>query len=339
MRNLTFTICLTIAVFMGSAGMGWSADFQKGKTAYESRDYATALREWKPLAKQGNARAQYNLGRMYANGQGVPQNYKIAVKWWKLAAEQGNGAARRGLAFAEMQVASAKRMAAQRQKIEAMKAARRARQGDLLARQRARDKEAARIRAAKKAARRARQAAKEKAATQRWAASMARAAKEKEEAKEKKAARLREARRITAAMEEAKWRRVAQQRAADAEKKAAAEFMKPKNQLAARYKQYLTLRECHKTNTLYIDAPKFKTVKSAIREIETYYKSVDKKMDTDAIWENVSEKFEKVSRNIQIMHAAVDYHKNINGMCGLQYMSITSFRIPGQKMKGRKKDF
>ena len=53
MRNLTATICLAVALLLGSAGVSWSQDFQKGLTAYESGDYATALREWTPLAKQG----------------------------------------------------------------------------------------------------------------------------------------------------------------------------------------------------------------------------------------------------------------------------------------------
>ena len=52
MRNLTATLCLTIAVLLGSMGMSASADFQKGQTAYKSGDYATALREWKLLAEQ-----------------------------------------------------------------------------------------------------------------------------------------------------------------------------------------------------------------------------------------------------------------------------------------------
>ena len=51
-----------------------SVDFQKGLTAYESGDYATALREWEPLAEQGDADAQFFLGEMYWRGQGVPQN-------------------------------------------------------------------------------------------------------------------------------------------------------------------------------------------------------------------------------------------------------------------------
>jgi TPR repeat protein len=66
-----------------------AADFKKGLSAYKSGDYATALREWTPLAKQGDAVARYNLGLMYDKGQGVPQNYKTAVKWYRLAAEQG----------------------------------------------------------------------------------------------------------------------------------------------------------------------------------------------------------------------------------------------------------
>ena len=66
-----------------------SADLQKGYTAYKSGDYATALREWTPLAEQGNATAQALLGVLYANGKGVPKNEETAVKWYKLAAEQG----------------------------------------------------------------------------------------------------------------------------------------------------------------------------------------------------------------------------------------------------------
>ena len=67
-----------------------AADFQKGLTAAQSGDFATALREWTPLAKQGNARAQFFLGTMYDKGDGVPQDYKTAVKWYRLAAKQGN---------------------------------------------------------------------------------------------------------------------------------------------------------------------------------------------------------------------------------------------------------
>ena len=82
--------CLTLIILLGSAGMSAGADFQKGYAAYQNKDYATALREWKPLAEQGNASAQFQIGWMYYKGQGVPQNKKTAVKWITLAAEQGD---------------------------------------------------------------------------------------------------------------------------------------------------------------------------------------------------------------------------------------------------------
>jgi TolA-binding protein len=64
MRNLTATLCLTLAVLLGSAGMSVSQDFQKGVDAYKTGDYATALREFTPLAERGHAAAQYWLGEM-----------------------------------------------------------------------------------------------------------------------------------------------------------------------------------------------------------------------------------------------------------------------------------
>ena len=79
---------MVFGVFLASAGEGWSADTQKARTAYQNGDYATALRELTPLAEQGDAVAQYNLGSMYRKGQGVLQDYKTARKWYRLSAEQ-----------------------------------------------------------------------------------------------------------------------------------------------------------------------------------------------------------------------------------------------------------
>ena len=97
MKRLTATLCLTIAVLLGSIGVSASGDFQKGLTAYDNGDYANALLEWKPLAEQGHPGAQYNLGQMYRQGIGVPQDYKTAVKWYTLAAEQGDAIAQTNL--------------------------------------------------------------------------------------------------------------------------------------------------------------------------------------------------------------------------------------------------
>jgi TPR repeat protein len=50
-------------------------------------------------AKQGDAKAQGNLGFMYDNGEGVPQDYAEAVKWYRMAAEQGDASAQYNLAL------------------------------------------------------------------------------------------------------------------------------------------------------------------------------------------------------------------------------------------------
>jgi TPR repeat protein len=67
----------------------WSADFGKGLAAAERGDYVTALREWRPLAEQGHAKAQFNLGVMYGDGEGIQQDYGQAAQWYRRAAEQG----------------------------------------------------------------------------------------------------------------------------------------------------------------------------------------------------------------------------------------------------------
>jgi TPR repeat protein len=65
-----------------------AADFATGLAAYQKGDYATAAKEWMPLAEQGDAPTQYNLGLLYLDGHGVPQSPAEAVKWFKRAAEQ-----------------------------------------------------------------------------------------------------------------------------------------------------------------------------------------------------------------------------------------------------------
>ena len=67
----------------------WGQDFENGLEAYEQHDYATALREWRPLAEQGHAAAQVKLALMYIFGWGVPQDFAGAVKWYRKAADQG----------------------------------------------------------------------------------------------------------------------------------------------------------------------------------------------------------------------------------------------------------
>ena len=79
--------------------IGSAQDFSVGLAAAEAGDYDTALREWMPLAEQGDALAQSSLGGMYLMGRGVSKDYAEAMKWFRLAAEQGDALAQNSLGF------------------------------------------------------------------------------------------------------------------------------------------------------------------------------------------------------------------------------------------------
>ena len=74
-----------------------AADFAAGVRAYDRGDYASAFREFRALAEQGNASAQFNLGFMYDNGEGVSEDDRQAVFWYRKAAEQGDASAQYNL--------------------------------------------------------------------------------------------------------------------------------------------------------------------------------------------------------------------------------------------------
>ena len=65
------------------------SSYQEGLDAYERGDYETALKEFRPLAEQGDPLAQSYLGGMYAEGEGLPKDYVLAHMWMNLAAAKG----------------------------------------------------------------------------------------------------------------------------------------------------------------------------------------------------------------------------------------------------------
>ena len=62
------------------------------------QDYAEAVKWYRRAADQGDADAQFNLGIVYEKGQGVQQNYAEAAKWYRRAADQGDEGAISALA-------------------------------------------------------------------------------------------------------------------------------------------------------------------------------------------------------------------------------------------------
>ena len=61
------------------------------------QNYYTAFKYFQKAAQKGLADAQFNLGIMYYEGKGVPKNYNIAFEWFKKAAQQGHAQAQNNL--------------------------------------------------------------------------------------------------------------------------------------------------------------------------------------------------------------------------------------------------
>ena len=114
MQYLIKTILLLI--FLVVAGQSRAADLATGLAAYEQQDYQTALGQLMQLAEAGDPDAQFVMGRMFARGEGVLQDYVEAHKWYNLAASRGQrlAAASRDAVAAQMtpeQMAQAQELA------------------------------------------------------------------------------------------------------------------------------------------------------------------------------------------------------------------------------------
>ncbi len=90
---------LGLLLVMGSASLQCFAGLEEGNNAYYREDYETALKEFMPLAEQGNAKAQSKLGKMYYNGQGVKKDYANALDWYKKSALGGDSNAQVEISF------------------------------------------------------------------------------------------------------------------------------------------------------------------------------------------------------------------------------------------------
>jgi TPR repeat protein len=83
LRTAAFLLCTAVAV------PAMAQDFDKGFFALQVGDFETALQEFLPLAEQGKADAQFYLGTMYANGNGVIKDAVIAHMWINISGANG----------------------------------------------------------------------------------------------------------------------------------------------------------------------------------------------------------------------------------------------------------
>jgi len=86
-----------LAAAQGDAKAQFNLGVMYGEGEGVSQDHAEALRWYRLAAAQGHAKAQNNLGWMHYSGEGVPQDYAEALRWLRLAAAQGNAEAQNNL--------------------------------------------------------------------------------------------------------------------------------------------------------------------------------------------------------------------------------------------------
>jgi hypothetical protein len=85
---------LMLAAQMLGSAVAFAGPLEEGMTAYNRGDYVPAIRVFRALAEQGNAKAQSALGVMYRRGRGVSRNSVRAFIWFSRAAARGNARAK-----------------------------------------------------------------------------------------------------------------------------------------------------------------------------------------------------------------------------------------------------
>jgi len=87
MSTTTILALATVAILTLASDA--HSGMEEGRAAFARKDYPAALREWLPLAEQGQPEAQLNIGFMYHEGFGVPIDDAKAAEWYLKAARQG----------------------------------------------------------------------------------------------------------------------------------------------------------------------------------------------------------------------------------------------------------
>ena len=89
MRTFIYVVLISTTLATGLAPAA-RADFETGREAYFTKDYAKALEELAPLAEQGHAGAQSYLASMYQMGLAVPKDLEKAFLLYSSAAQKGD---------------------------------------------------------------------------------------------------------------------------------------------------------------------------------------------------------------------------------------------------------
>jgi TPR repeat protein len=97
MKRRTTALPVGGLIALALIGLASAGPLEDGVAAYRQGDFTTAMRLLRPLADEGDAKAEFHLGRMYALGQGVGQDPGQdpgqAIAWYRKAAQHGDAEA------------------------------------------------------------------------------------------------------------------------------------------------------------------------------------------------------------------------------------------------------
>ncbi len=99
MRMIRLAALVLPATLIAGAAFAQSPVLNEGMQALAQARFGEAVRVLGPLAQQGNPEAQYAIGTMYANGDGLPQDVARAERLFRAAAAQGHDKAREQIEF------------------------------------------------------------------------------------------------------------------------------------------------------------------------------------------------------------------------------------------------
>src|SRR5580765_7101029 len=94
MRRICVIGGLMVVAFLLDTPAVLAGPWEDGMAAYNRGDYVPAIRLFRPLAEQGNPKAQSVIGVMYRKGQGVAKSSVRAFMWFGLAAKRGDARAK-----------------------------------------------------------------------------------------------------------------------------------------------------------------------------------------------------------------------------------------------------
>jgi len=99
MNSLRSGFLLLLCLLTTACSADTEVDLARAEAYAIDGDFAPAWCIWEPLAEAGNVTAQFNLGWLYRNGNGVAVNEERARQLWEQAARSGHAEAQMALAM------------------------------------------------------------------------------------------------------------------------------------------------------------------------------------------------------------------------------------------------